>query len=391
MTINANIEPQSQIGDFEKYYRDALEMFLSSQEESVLDSMHFFSRSALAKRLTFSELVSLHHRASGVILMQAAPQEIESLMMRIEVFFLEVAAVYDMALKGYRQNLEQLRNEVEERRKIEEELRDVTFELARQRDHLDGEVRARTAEIELQANMLREQNARLIRTNIEQSEFTYAISHDLKSPNNTIRMILQILAEEYGSSLDEEAQTLLNAALGTTDRMIKIIDDVLTYSQTVGDKAAHEPVSLTRVLATVAEDSKADLMHSGGCIILGDLPNVVGSPMQVRIMFQNFISNAIKFRRPEVQPKIEVFSEPRPDHGVDIVVRDNGIGISEEYRERIFGLFQRLHTHDVYPGSGLGLALCRRVASNHGWNISISSEPGQGSSFRITLNPEHMP
>ena len=385
------IQKKTEIGDFDKYYSGALRRYMDSQEESVLDSLHVFSRSALGKHLTFSELASLHHRASAAILEAASPAETRQLLARMEVFFLEVSAVYDMALKGYRQNLDQLHLEIQERRKVEQELREVTVELARQRDLLDNEVHARTLEIEVQANKLRQQNARLVQTNLEQSDFTYAISHDLKSPNNAIRMILQILAQDYSSSLDEEARSLLTAALETTDRMIKIIEDVLKYSQTLGDKSQHETVSLTSILEAIAEDSKADLLSSKGQLDLSDLPSLVCSPMQVRIMFQNFISNAIKFRRDGIVPKIEVFSEDRPDNGADIVVRDNGLGIAEEHKDKIFGLFQRLHTYDVYPGSGLGLALCQRVATNHGWDISVTSKPGFGSSFRISVNPEQLP
>jgi signal transduction histidine kinase len=173
--------------------------------------------------------------------------------------------------------------------------------------------------------------------------------------------------------------------------MIKIIEDVLKYSQTLGDETQHETVSLAKTLQSIAEDTKADLLSNKGQLDLADLPDLICSPMQVRIMFQNFISNAIKFRRDGVAPRIEVFTEVQDDGGTDIVVRDNGIGIAEEHKARIFGLFQRLHTYDVYPGSGLGLALCQRVASNHGWNISITSKPGLGSSFRISINPEQLP
>lgn len=382
---------ETEIGDFDAYYSGALRKYLVSQDEDVLESAHLFSRSALGKRLTFSDIASLHHRACVAVLETVSAAEMRQMVAQMEVFFLEVASVYDMALKGYRQNLEQLHREIEERRKAEQELRNVTVELAHQRDQLDDQVRARTQELEVQSNKLRRQNARLVQTNLEQSDFTYAISHDLKSPNNTIRMILQILAQDYGSSLDEEARSLLTAALETADRMIKIIEDVLKYSQTLGDETQHETVSLTKILQTIAEDSKADLLSNKGQLDLADLPDLICSPMQVRIMFQNFISNAIKFRRDGVAPRIEVFTEVREDGGTDILVRDNGIGIAEEHKARIFGLFQRLHTYDVYPGSGLGLALCQRVASNHGWNISITSKPGLGSSFRISINPEQLP
>ncbi|WP_297339627.1 ATP-binding protein [Pseudophaeobacter sp.] len=391
MINSADEITETEISDFGAFYSGALRKYLVSQDEDVLDSAHLFSRSALGKRLTFSELASLHHRACVAVLETVSAAETRQMVARMEVFFLEVAAVYDMALKGYRQNLEQLHREIEERRKAEQELRNVTVELAHQRDQLDDQVRARTQELEVQSNKLRRQNARLVQTNLEQSDFTYAISHDLKSPNNTIRMILQILAQDYGSSLDEEARSLLTAALETADRMIKIIEDVLKYSQTLGDETQHETVSLAKTLQSIAEDTKADLLSNKGQLDLADLPDLICSPMQVRIMFQNFISNAIKFRRDGVAPRIEVFTEVQEDGGTDIVVRDNGIGIAEEHKARIFGLFQRLHTYDVYPGSGLGLALCQRVASNHGWNISITSKPGLGSSFRISINPEQLP
>ena len=261
--------------------------------------------------------------------------------------------------------------------------------LARQRDDLDTKITERTREIEAVAEDLRRSNARLIEYSREQAEFTYSISHDMKSPTNTIWMLLDVLREDYREELTSDAQELLDSALETVQRMGRLTEDVLEYSRTIEEDIDPVPIDLGTLCRGIVADLAADTKKVGAKLVIRDLPVVEGSAVQLRVLLQNLLSNAIKFRSPEREPRIEVSSRPGTAQGeAQIIVSDNGIGIAPEYHDRVFGLFQRLHNREEYAGSGLGLTLCKRIASNHGGQIGLESEFGVGTRFHITLRTE---
>ena len=145
-------------------------------------------------------------------------------------------------------------------------------------------------------------------------------------------------------------------------------------------------MNVNELIAEIQEDLKSDIEEAGAAIEVGVLPVVWGNPMQLRMLFQNLIANAVKFREPDRPVKVRISAERNPDtQTVSFSVADNGIGIAPEYHDRIFGLFQRLHTASRFGGSGLGLTICRRIASNHGGELSVKSEPGVGTTFTATL------
>ncbi len=230
---------------------------------------------------------------------------------------------------------------------------------------------------------LEQTNDQLMTTNREQSEFAYALSHDLKSPTNTACMLLNRLQESHRNSLDEEGQTLLDASGNTLNRMGNLISDVSQYARAVNDIQTHELVDLNQLFDEIIADNKADLETANAELDRQPLPELLGIPSQIRVLFHNLLSNAIKFRDANRQPLIRISSQDQGTDEVAISVSDNGIGIQAKYNQQIFSLFQRLHTYDEYPGSGLGLALCTRVVSNHNGRIDVISTPGEGSEFRI--------
>lgn len=371
-------EEQQALG---RAYFDAALAYVRTGQEVELSCAYDIARAALTHDVSIVTLCSLHGR---VVRDLAAQAPRDPLPCRLEQFFLEAVSVYDMAQNGYREAVEGMKQEVTERRKIEEELRDATFELVRQRDDLDQLVTARTAEIQQALDALNAVNLQLRHANEEQSEFTHALSHDLKSPLNTIAMMLDILETDL-LGIDDDARLVLHAARDTARRMLCMIDDILRYAKTIEEPKRRDPVELDGLIDGIISDLQGEIRAAGARVDRGALPIVSGDAMQLRLLFQNLISNAIKFRSPHRAPEVRI---ERTDHTPGehhVRVSDNGIGIDAKYHERIFGLFQRLHFHDEYPGTGLGLTLCKRIAGNHSGQIVVESELGQGSSFTVAL------
>ncbi|MEM6662373.1 MAG: ATP-binding protein [Pseudomonadota bacterium] len=245
------------------------------------------------------------------------------------------------------------------------------------------ELQATHTALKLRSAELLAANTQLEGANREQAEFTYAISHDMKAPANTMGMLLNEVLEH--GRMDEEDAELLSMMAATNRRMKALVDDVLGYSRLVGGEEIAEPVDLDALLSSIRVDLAADIMAASATIEIGDLPDIKGYPAQLRLLFQNLIANAVKFRAPEKSPVIEVTAEIPSDDVVEIIVSDNGIGIPEEHREGVFGLFKRLHTRSEYEGTGLGLGICRRVMHNHAGQISACDSPAGGTSFRLSF------
>lgn len=218
----------------------------------------------------------------------------------------------------------------------------------------------------------------------EQNAFAYAISHDLKSPANTLQLLLDEFDKLHRSKLDKDGCDLLDLSQETVVRMTGQIDDVLAFTRTIGVNCENEPVDLNELMQTVRDDLKAEIEHAGAILTIGPLPRVLGARVQLRSLLQNLISNAIKYRRPETPPVVNVSAQSNKNY-VSITVADNGIGIAPEYHDRIFKMFHRLHVRDEYPGTGLGLSLCQQIANRHGGQVSVESSDGQGSTFTVEL------
>jgi len=266
---------------------------------------------------------------------------------------------------------------------------------------LDGaEVRARIdthlslyalrRELERQNAQLREEIAAreqvqeaLQRSNIELEQLAYVASHDMQEPLRMIASYLQLVAQRYQGKLDADADEFIGFAVDGAKRMQALINDLLAYSR-VGTKARpFAPTDCAAVVDTAISDLRVAIEESGAEIKCGPLPVVMADAMQFAQLFRNLLANAIKFRstRP---PQVRIEAE-RADAGWCFAVRDNGIGIAPEYFDRIFVLFQRLHSRREYAGTGIGLALCKKIVERHGGRIWVESVQDSGSVFRFTL------
>jgi len=230
---------------------------------------------------------------------------------------------------------------------------------------------------------LRQTAQELARSNAELEQFAYVASHDLQEPLRAVAGMVQLLQQRYQGNLDDRADEYIAHALNATTRMRTLINDLLAFSRVDRRGNSLLPVDSSAVLQG-ALDTLAVLIQDNGAVIHHDpLPDIVADASQLGQLFQNLISNAIKFRS-EQPPEIHIHAERLPE-GWCFSVRDNGIGIEPQYFERIFAVFQRLHTQREYPGTGIGLAICKKIVERHGGNIWVDSQPGQGSSFYFTI------
>lgn len=230
---------------------------------------------------------------------------------------------------------------------------------------------------------LRQMTANLQRSNTELQQFASVASHDLFEPLRMVTSYLQLLSHRYQEQLDAQGKEFIALAIDGARRMHALIHDLLEYSRVESRGRSFGPAEVQEVMDAALANLKVAIEESGARISSRNLPRVNGDSVQLTQLFQNLIGNAIKFRRAE-PPVIEVSAER---HGSEwcFCVRDNGIGIDPKHFERIFVVFQRLHTRQEYPGTGMGLAICKRIVERHGGRIWVESAPGEGSKFCFTL------
>jgi PAS domain S-box-containing protein len=225
----------------------------------------------------------------------------------------------------------------------------------------------------------------LSRSNHDLEQFAYVASHDLQEPLRAVAGPLQLLQRRYHGQLDARADEFIAHAVDGATRMQKLIEDLLAYSRVGRSGAAQELTNCTTALDQALKSLSVVLQESDAQINRDVLPIVVGIPTQLALLFQNLIGNAIKFRRVDQPVQIDIGARREGDEWI-VSVKDNGIGIESQYFERIFMIFQRLHSRSEYPGTGIGLALCKRIVEQHGGRIWVESAPGGGSTFFFTLN-----
>ncbi len=223
----------------------------------------------------------------------------------------------------------------------------------------------------------------LTRSNADLEQFAYVASHDLQEPLRAVAGCVQIIQKRYKGKLDESADELIGHAVDGAMRMQTLISDLLEYSRISRKGGAFVHTDLNVALEQALKNLESSLKETEAVVTHDPLPTVVADRGQMTRLFQNLLSNAVKFRGAS-KPIIHV-SALHKDKAWHISVRDNGIGIQKEYLDRIFVLFQRLHTRTEYPGTGIGLAICKRIVERHGGRISVESEPGVGSTFSFTL------
>jgi len=226
--------------------------------------------------------------------------------------------------------------------------------------------------------------AELVRLQEQLEQLTGAVSHDLRDPLQLITQHGLLLQRRYGEQLDDDARRFLKHIIGSTERMQAMIDGLLEYFRLGKTEPHYRQVDLNRVLQRALENLQGRIEESHAQIEAPSLPVVVADERLMVHLFQNLIGNAIKFRG-KAEPVIEITANDLPEHWL-IAVSDNGIGIRPGDSERIFSMFQRLHTSDEYPGSGVGLAMCQRIAEQHGGDIHVISRPGEGTRFEVSIS-----
>jgi two-component system, LuxR family, sensor kinase FixL len=229
---------------------------------------------------------------------------------------------------------------------------------------------------------------RLEQSNRELQDFASIAAHDLQEPLRKIHAFGDRLQTRFGAVLDNDGRDYLERMLSSARRMRKLIDDLLTYSRVTTKVQPLEPTDLNQVLKEVLSDLEIRIEQAKGKIERGPLPTLDADSSQMRQLFQNLIANALKFHRPGFSPVVKITA--KSENGFCIVtVDDNGIGFDEKYLDKIFTIFQRLHGRQEYEGTGVGLAVCRRIAERHGGTINAHSKPGEGARFVVKLPIRH--
>jgi len=241
------------------------------------------------------------------------------------------------------------------------------------------------------AERLDEQTRDLERSNRDLEQFAYVASHDLQEPLRKVASFCQLLQRRYGDKLDERGDQYIEFAVDGAQRMQRLINDLLAFSRVGRTTAGFAVLALRDVVSSASDTQEAQRAEVDGEIVVGELPSVEGDRQLLLQLFTNLIGNAIKFRRPDVPPVVRIAATPVGEQGEgwEISVSDNGIGIEPEYADKVFVIFQRLHGRDVYTGTGIGLALAKKIVEFHGGRIWVDTDPRTepGTTIRFTLVP----
>jgi light-regulated signal transduction histidine kinase (bacteriophytochrome) len=250
---------------------------------------------------------------------------------------------------------------------------------------------------------LRHYAEQMARSNKELEEFASIASHDLQEPLRKIMAFGHRLKTTCGAALGEQGSDYLERMQNAADRMRTLIDDLLTLSRVTSTRRPFKQVDLMQIAKDVVSDLEVQIEQTGAAVEVGFLPEIEADPVQMRQLFQNLISNGLKFHRKGERPNVSLCGKivEMKDYQLPgvvpgekacrIMIRDNGIGFSKEYTEKIFALFQRLHGRSEYEGTGIGLAVCRKITDRHGGSIVAKSSEGDGATFIVTLPVKQTP
>lgn len=242
-------------------------------------------------------------------------------------------------------------------------------------------------ELQQKLNELSEKNLELeryITSNTELEKFAYIASHDLREPIRSVVGFAQLIQKRNARNLDNESKEFLENIIQSAQRMNQLVHGLLEYSRVNNTERRFRPVKLNDTLNTVVSDLRASMDENKAVVNFGELPEVIGDEIQLRQLFQNLISNAIKFRKEDEDPVVKI-AAVKNNSGWLFSVTDNGLGIDMKHSKSIFQLFNRLHNTNKYPGTGIGLAVCKKIVERHGGEIWIESEPAKGTTFYFTL------
>ncbi|MEM7553108.1 MAG: ATP-binding protein [Cyanobacteria bacterium P01_A01_bin.84] len=265
-----------------------------------------------------------------------------------------------------------------------EQLKQSNQALKEAKTDLEERVSNRTRELEIVNRKLLHLNQELTRSNQELEQFGYIVSHDLREPLRMVTSFSKLLAQRYSGQLDAEADQIINFAVDGAERMESLIQDLLAYSRVDSQGRKFQSVNCEELLDRALSNLHLAIKETNAQIIRDALPTVVGDGTQLIQLFQNLIANALKYHGTEL-PIIQIGVTAELEQWL-FWVKDNGIGIDPQYSDRIFQIFQRLHTRQEYPGTGTGLAICHKIIKRHQGKIWVESEVGEGATFYFTLS-----
>jgi PAS domain S-box-containing protein len=228
----------------------------------------------------------------------------------------------------------------------------------------------------------------LTESNTALEQFAYVASHDLQEPLRTMGLYSELLTQKYQGKLDADADRYLKFIIGASGRMSALIRDLLAYARLTTENERPSSIALDEDLEAALTHLEQAIEESGGTVTHDPMPTVQADRGQMVRLFQNLVANAVKYRKPDEPPKVHIGAEQQGNEWV-ISIRDNGIGFDPKYATTIFGPFKRLHTEQEYPGTGVGLAICRRIVQGMGGRIWAESQPGEGATFFFTLPVEN--
>lgn len=307
------------------------------------------------------------------------------------------AVITDLSIQKHHEELEKTQDELLDiNKKLEEEKNHKRMLLDREHQ-LTEKLHKSNDELQSTARELQESNKELMRaqenleeliaqlkiSNKELEQFAYVASHDLQEPLRMVTSFTQLLERRYKGKLDADAEDYIEFIVEGSQRMKDLIDDLLVFSRLKTQVQEFESVSVEIILDDVLSNLKTSIKENDVKITYDPLPTLMGDPFQIMQLFQNLISNAIKFHGDE-QPQIHISARKSGDKWL-FAVNDNGIGIDPEHQEYIFNIFRRLHTRDEYEGTGIGLSICKKIVERHGGQIWVESELEKGSTFYFTL------
>ena len=264
-----------------------------------------------------------------------------------------------------------------------EQLQQTNQALKEAKSELEKRVSDRTRELEIANRQLLQLNQELTRSNQELEQFGYIVSHDLREPLRMVTSFTQLLSQRYSGQLDTEADQIIDFAVDGATRMEELINDLLEYSRVDSQEKKFTDVNCEDILNRALSNLSLTITDTNTQIFRDTLPTVVGDKTQLVQLFQNLIANGIKYHGEEL-PIIHIGARAESEKWL-FWVQDNGIGIDSQYNERIFQIFQRLHTRQEYPGTGTGLAICHKIIERHEGTIWVESKLGQGATFYFTL------
>jgi PAS domain S-box-containing protein len=346
-------------------------------DEMIQAASHSPEELALTRKLNLSSIIivpiTLNNKPIGIISLISAELKRHYTPLDVDMAT-ELATRASLAIANARLYAA-AKAELTERRKLELQLQQSNM-------NLENRVTFRTKQLQTS-------NTNLERSNQELQDFAYVASHDLQEPLRKIQAFGDLLQDEYGAKLGEGAD-YIDRMSNAASRMSTLIEDLLSFSRVSTQTRPFVQVDLAKIAQEVLSDLEIRVNETGAKVTVGKLPTITADPLQMRQLLQNLIGNALKFNREGVRPTVaikakKIGAKDGTRSAIVLTVADNGIGFDEKYLDRIFAVFQRLHNRNSYKGTGIGLAICRKIVERHGGTITATSQPDHGATFVVTL------